>query len=1348
MSQSKLVKVDNWGIYFLQRLKNFFNRTDYCDLTLQFQDKAQLKVHRLVLSACTEYFEVLERTCEMYEDCLVMPDDLQADVVVPIINFMYTGQLEFSMDLLDRLYLTSQIMNMPILTKLLNSHRFSLQTKTPQRAYDYVPKKYSKCSEKSKMKKQVNTPMVPLNNKRSYTKAFSKSASIEDKIVYKPSRSDLVSNDIYFSTSSISPHISTPKKAAKYDPRPTRYELPEELDTDSEFDNSFSNISYASQPLMVHPETVKHHLKQNKSNEPTTSQRLRRDTSTLDIISCKKIPNNSIFEDNMSDTNNEAHIFPSSYMDAKEKSKDPSQLFDQFVEQNEGPKVTIETKNSKISSNLDHAKIISEVLKRYPHLMKTNKNIKLKILNTPTKVKKEIQPQFEDIPKIIKFKTEKGDEDCTYESDVIDSKQAANLISLGAENIKGPWICLICGTPGRALHFTTYYKFRCHLVNVHKEKPVSTICEYCGLKSLKRNYMMHHLYSQHGVQPPPQYNFPKCNQCNYIALTEGFLVKHKMSHSTPRRFRCNVCVKTYNTTQELLTHIQTTGHKYTPGKKANLQCVYCLKVFLRDYNLYTHLKSHHKQEAIDDEIIEDSDEEIKSKDKTPKIKYEEPVNIQAQYEDVEVQYEIQETRSGDIELVSRKQPPALKQKILNPGFTTQKSTPITVNHQQSSNVDNDEDESEEIVMIDNVEYVVKNDQLIPRKQKHVTKEDYMISDMLTSHSNQTLDSMIPTSSVKFANIQNSANIEDNSQLQKVTLNKQTTINHPIQIVVSNEEEYKDLVSANHPIIFENSDPNKTLTVLTTPNNAALSNTAINMNNTPSNDMMIISENYPLNVSASMAANNSNIVVVYSHPVDNQNKQYQLVTSGHGLGSQFVQSPAIITQNYQTVSNITAAMSTQVLDTSASWQNSVCENIIEQEHGPVIDVQTVEDSMDVKIKPINNDTEIHLVELPKVEFSQQTAQDMATPCNVGEEILADSNHTLNSNSAEVIETTEQDLINESNLTELQEPDHTVESEKNIETEHLNVIQTEQVTQNEHDSQTRDIITLHETNIESASNSEQIEHDVENILSVAEHDEHVNELTTEQSDVLVENEQPVPEVGPTQGVTYVPSTTYTQEERTNVDEKIITNSNSPGAQEIIEEIIPPVVNVTIDETTNKNVENLTSEWSEDEYDIVTEKEVDGTKLKDPTENNVGIVEMPVELEESIENIQQELNSTAASSTLEEIVENTNKQDENIISVVENIVSVDSNKLDINQDKPQNKISSLLNEWEDNDSQEENTSTVEVNENCDTAATNQQKATSPEKCTQADSKKNVKKNEQEAKVPDVTIKSLVSDWDDDDE
>ncbi|XP_060650149.1 centrosome-associated zinc finger protein CP190-like [Drosophila nasuta] len=108
MGEVKSVKVDNWGVFFLQKLQNFFNKTDYCDLTLQFRDNSQLKVHRLVLSACTDYFNVLEQTCEIIDDALIMPSEFQADVVVPIVNFMYTGTLEFELKMYGKLLRTAR----------------------------------------------------------------------------------------------------------------------------------------------------------------------------------------------------------------------------------------------------------------------------------------------------------------------------------------------------------------------------------------------------------------------------------------------------------------------------------------------------------------------------------------------------------------------------------------------------------------------------------------------------------------------------------------------------------------------------------------------------------------------------------------------------------------------------------------------------------------------------------------------------------------------------------------------------------------------------------------------------------------------------------------------------------------------------------------------------------------------------------------------------------------------------------------------------------------------------------------------------------------------------------------
>lgn len=127
MGEIKSVKVDNWGVFFLQKLQNFFNKTDYCDLTLQFRDNSQLKVHRLVLSACTDYFNVLEQTCEVVDDAIIMPNGLQADVVVPIVNFMYTGTLEFELKMYNRLLRTAKDMNMTVLLKLLEAHRRTME---------------------------------------------------------------------------------------------------------------------------------------------------------------------------------------------------------------------------------------------------------------------------------------------------------------------------------------------------------------------------------------------------------------------------------------------------------------------------------------------------------------------------------------------------------------------------------------------------------------------------------------------------------------------------------------------------------------------------------------------------------------------------------------------------------------------------------------------------------------------------------------------------------------------------------------------------------------------------------------------------------------------------------------------------------------------------------------------------------------------------------------------------------------------------------------------------------------------------------------------------------------------
>lgn len=894
MSDLKKVKVDNWGIFFLQRLKHFFNRTDYCDLTLQFQDNAQLKVHRLVLNACTEYFEILERTCEMYEDCLIMPDDLQTDVMVPIINFMYTGQLEYKNDMLEKLYQTSRVMGMSVLTKLLDAQRQQLQETM-----------------------QTQNVSVPYFGKRSYTKTFNNSS----QKVYTPAkRPQLIASIPRNGRQTFTP-IAAAKSNIVLEKRPTRYEVPEELDSDNIFENSFSNISYETQPLMVHPETKKRY--ERKKNAPfgifcEASGSTKYDpmingpsTSSLDLAECRRIENNDLYDDECA----------SSYEQSSPAvQKDSNVLFDQMLE--DGPKVTIETKDTPCPEKLDHAKIISEVLKKYPHLVKGNKNIRLKIV-PPSKASalaKSVLKRRTVIENKPKVEEEDSEMDYTYESDVLDSKEAARLIALGAENIKGPWICLICGTPGKALYFTSYYKFRRHLVEVHKEKPIVSMCEYCGLKSGKRNYLLHHLYTQHGIPPPPTHNFPKCKQCNYVALTEAFLVKHRLTHAEGREFKCNVCNKHFKSTAMLLNHIQTSGHKICPDRKSVFQCIYCLKTFLRENNLYAHLKTCHKEEVKADGIIECSDED------EPHATQNKPISKKLSSFQSEPlvfdQDDLEDMSNQDQEFQTlSKNTFRHKQTILNQEFKPKHDNKTT------RNLNSDIQNVAENIAQDIIKQFCSYDGDIPQNKRRTSKEDTAIVSNVTENTSSTQLNVIEQSQADNAETQQS----------RMIIKKSGNVNQPIQIVVSNEEEYKALI-ANHPIIFDENNAGKALAVLSTPHTNVTTAATLDINNTQSNEMVILPNEYPINVTEAVPADNSNIVVVYSHPVNEQNKQFivdtqyaqqTIITTTQDVGTRFIESSAVITPNYETITSSTPIVSGQIVvqDPAMSWSQNVDGNIV-------------------------------------------------------------------------------------------------------------------------------------------------------------------------------------------------------------------------------------------------------------------------------------------------------------------------------------------------------------------------------------------------------------------------------------
>lgn len=248
MVESKSVKVDNWGVFFLQKLQNFFNKTDYCDLTLQFMDNSQLKVHRLVLSACTDYFNVLEQQCDMTDDILVMPYDLQADVVVPIVNFMYTGTLEFEVNMYARLLKTAKDMNMTVLLKLLEAHKRTVNVSHPVRTAPVLLNKGAQRSAGPAAHARFGVPQRAMQHRA----IPASPARIKAEMVrgggprQAPS---FVRKDVPETVRLVTKYGAS--STASQVKGPSRFQCNEEQVNPDQFESSFDNISYESRPLIT-----------------------------------------------------------------------------------------------------------------------------------------------------------------------------------------------------------------------------------------------------------------------------------------------------------------------------------------------------------------------------------------------------------------------------------------------------------------------------------------------------------------------------------------------------------------------------------------------------------------------------------------------------------------------------------------------------------------------------------------------------------------------------------------------------------------------------------------------------------------------------------------------------------------------------------------------------------------------------------------------------------------------------------------------------------------------------------------------------------------------------------------
>jgi formate hydrogenlyase subunit 6/NADH:ubiquinone oxidoreductase subunit I len=79
-------------------------------------------------------------------------------------------------------------------------------------------------------------------------------------------------------------------------------------------------------------------------------------------------------------------------------------------------------------------------------------------------------------------------------------------------------------------------------------------------------------------------NFPKCTECEHVSVTDALLAKHQ---------------------------------KVMHPDNENQHCIYCNKVFSKELPyaaIYSHMRSHHKEKAREDGVMDFSDEETYAQD--------------------------------------------------------------------------------------------------------------------------------------------------------------------------------------------------------------------------------------------------------------------------------------------------------------------------------------------------------------------------------------------------------------------------------------------------------------------------------------------------------------------------------------------------------------------------------------------------------------------------------------------------------------------------------------------------------------------------------------------------------------
>ncbi|KAI5724442.1 hypothetical protein M8J77_002769 [Diaphorina citri] len=612
----KKIKVENWSSFLLQKLYHCYTQKKHCDFTLKMVD-GTLKVHSVVMNACSNYF--IQINLENSHS-VTLPPELRKELMEPIVNFIYSGVLSFKANIQKDLVIASKILKIDILTKLIDTEDIMNDSKTF--SHKTIPFEDAHIKERHFLS-SGDTP----------TKFHSPSSHPGSSVIKSTGSSSLPSTPStsggvgkmamkklpFWKKRSTVPGASTSvsRPEDSEDVKPSRFELPEDACPNSsyfyipDFDNP---LSYESECIVKPDEKILKRVTQS-AEAVTDSKKIKLIKSVVahedDMSGDEILPDDDYddFDEYPPPTPSSATSVPTTPKPILKTGKRPLNLSLRQVISDSQRVVVAPSSSGQGSNNIhlslnnptelasidpNHAKIIEEVLQKYPDLIHGNRNFKLKVVNSDNQIINYIMNNRNKCLTSGKKRSRKSLGPATVPG-MMNNGPSSGAPPRGAseQTTAHPFECKFCAS-SLAEPLPDYYTWRKHMEDVHSEKFDVRICEYCGLKLSKRNLYLYHLLRVHGIQNETM-KFPECKFCNYIALTENLLYKHcKNVHNKLIGFVCSTCNIIFKTHDQLTAHMKHTEHG---AEKKTHGCKYCGKQFDRSVNLKAHLRANHKSEA-------------------------------------------------------------------------------------------------------------------------------------------------------------------------------------------------------------------------------------------------------------------------------------------------------------------------------------------------------------------------------------------------------------------------------------------------------------------------------------------------------------------------------------------------------------------------------------------------------------------------------------------------------------------------------------------------------------------------------------------------------------------------------